>query len=99
MSDDIPDHYRALLKDWHRIELPPHVNPHSVALKCDIPLGSYFVAGGTMLVETQAYLDSVSPLMAAEAIASPEPESMPAEEDEAVDAAPAYIDDDGDESD
>jgi hypothetical protein len=85
MSDEIPPHYRALLKDWLKIDLPPHVNPHAIAATCNIPPGSYFVAGGAMLLERQSYLDAVKPLLAAEAI----PSSAPPPEE----PAPVIVDD------
>jgi hypothetical protein len=66
--DDIPSHYRTLLKDWLRIEVPPHLNAHAVATKCNIPIGSYYVTSGAMLIEMQGYFDAVNALLAAEAI-------------------------------
>lgn len=66
--DEIPEHYRNLLKDWLRIAVPPHANPHTIAAKCNIPIGSYFVTSGAMLLEAKAYLDAVKPLLAAEEI-------------------------------
>lgn len=77
MTDDIPDHYRSFMKDWHRIELPPHANAHDIAAKCFIPPSSYFATAGSLWLETEAYVDAVKPLIAAEAIASPASQPSP----------------------
>lgn len=77
--DDIPSHYQTLLKDWLRIEVPPHLNAHAVAAKCNIPIGSYYVTSGAMLIEMQGYFDAVNALLAAEAIGFHSP---PAERNE-----------------
>jgi hypothetical protein len=72
--DEVPEHYRVLLKNWLRIAIPAHVNAHALAMRCNIPIGSYFITGGAMFVETQSYLDAVKPLLAAEEIGShPQP--------------------------
>ena len=98
--DEIPEHYRVLLKDWLRIEIPPHVNAHAVAMRCNIPIGSYFVTSGAMLVETQAYLDAIRPLLAAEEIglhpAQPEEPATPVEEPDAPVESELAQGDDGD---
>lgn len=77
MTDDIPDHYRSFMKDWHRIELPPHANAHDIAAKCFIPPSSYFATASALWLETEAYVDAVKPLIAAEAIASPASQPAP----------------------
>ena len=71
MPYEIPDYYRTLMKDWVRLDLPPHANPHDVAAKCHVPPGSYFATADSLWLETEAYADAVKPLIAAEAIASP----------------------------
>ena len=51
MSHEIPDYYQSLMKDWIRIDLPPHANPHDIAAKCHVPPGSYFATPSSMWLE------------------------------------------------